>query len=608
MQPGMREYQFGGHRLNVLKRQLRNPQGVQLELPARAFDTLVFLIEHRHEVIGKDQIMKGVWPDTIVEENNLNQAIFALRRALGDSASESRFVMTLPGRGYRFIADVVEVPVGADRLPYLKRIAIGLAAAMALAAIAWSIRPDRATQRAPVSVAVLPFKALLPDQSDPALELGMTNSLITQISATGGVKVSSLEAVRRFGAPNQDALAAGKTLGVESVLESSILRQGDRLRVTARLLRVNDGQSLWAGSFDEAASDIFGLQDSIVERVAQTLTPHLSANAKAAVQPRPKPTENAEAYQHYTEGFYNQLRRDKDGLPRAVQEYEAALLLDPGYVQAWGGLSRVLAAQGVFGTAPPMSVYPRAREAALKAVELDPESGEAQLALGHVLAVYDQNFKLAEQHYAIAKRLDPTVPEFYLLSSINQAALGHVDASLAEARHALELEPASLLLRANLGMLLYFARSYDEAEQQLRRVVELQPRFDHARNFLGRSLLAKGDVAGALQQFSARINTSPGSNTDPGRAFAMQGRKREAEGEIERLRKLGARGFGVNYDLALIHAALGESARACQELGAAITDWSSFVGMMQLDPGLDSLRNEPCFAEVSHRLYDDPRR
>jgi len=606
MESGTREYECEGYRLSVHKRELRNPRGELLELPARAFDALVFLVEHRHEDIGKEQIMKAIWPDTIVEENNLNQAIYSLRRALGDSANGSRFIKTLPGRGYRFIADVTIVDSAAQRPGRAKLAAVGIAIVFAVAALAWLLWPERAAPRVPTSVAVLPFKALLADQADPALELGMTDSLIAQISSIPGLKVSSLSSVRRFGAPTQDPLAAGKALAVETVLESSILKEGERVRVIARLVRVSDGQSLWAGKFDEPMSDILGVQDSITARVAQTLAPHLTAGT--ALAHVPKPTENAEAYRLYTEGFYNHQRRDRDGLPEAVKNYEAALLLDPGYVQAWGALSRALAAQGVFGTKPPMSVFPRAKEAALKAVQLDAESADAHAALAHVLAVYDQQFKLADEQYAIAKRLDPTVPEFYLLSSINKAALGQIDEGVAEARRALDLEPASLLFRANLGMLLYFARSYDEAETQLRRVIALQPRFDHARNFLGRTLLAKGDVAGALAQFAARINPSPGSNTDPGRAFAVAGRRPEAQQEIVRIRKLGAQGLGVSYDLAVIHAALGETEPACAALNAALTDHSTFLATMQLDPAMDPLRANPCFAETSHKLYADPRR
>jgi serine/threonine-protein kinase len=552
----MRNYEFAGFRLNVLKRQLRGPKEEVLELPARAFDTLIFLVEHRGEEIGKDQIMKAVWPDTIVEENNLNQAIFSLRRALGDSANEPRFIMTLPGRGYRFVADVVEVAGVQPRHPPAKwtRIAVlGVVALGLFGALAWSLWPKRAAPGGPVSIAVLPVKALLPDQSDPALELGMTNSLIAQLGAIPEVRVSPLGAVRRFAAPNQDPFGAGKSLAVDTVLESYILRQDDRLRVTARLLRVRDGQSLWSGKFDEAMSDILTVQDSISARVTEKLAPHLAPSA--AVRRKARPTENAEAYQLYTEAFYNQQRRDKNGLPDAVKYYEAALLLDPGYVDAWGNLSRSLALQGVFGTVPPATVYPRAKEAAQRALELDPKSAQSHAAYAHVLVVFDREFKLADEHYSTAKRLDPSVPEFYLLSALNKANLGRMDESLGEIRHAIELEPASPLFRSIHGMMMFYNRDYDAAERELRRILELQPRFDHAHHTLGRVLAAKGEYAAALEQFAARTAPLEGIHADPGRTYALMGRRQDALNEIERVRQIGGRGFAVNYDLASIHAA-----------------------------------------------------
>ena len=599
----MRSYEFGGFRLDSLTRQLRDAEGKRLELPARSIDALTFLLEHRGQDVGKEQLMKALWPSTIVEENNLNQAIFALRRALGDDANDPRFIMTLPGRGYRFIGETgpesVPAPPARSRLP--RYLAFALAGFIAIGAVAMFWPRGEAADAAAVSVAVLPFTALLPEQSDPALELGMTDTLISQLGMVPGVTVSSLNSVRRASGADVDATDAGKALGVESVLESNILRQGERIRVSSRLIRVRDGRSLWAGKFDEPISDIFAVQDSIAERVMRTLAPQLSS---AAQPTRPRPTDNAEAYQLYLSGFYQQQRRDIDGLPMAVEKFEAAILMDPGYAQAWGALSRALAAQAVFGTQPPMAVFPRAKETALKAVELDPDSAEAQAALAHVLAVYDRKFREAEQHYTLAKRLSPNTPEFYLLSSINQASLGRPQEAIAEAKRALEIEPASLLFNTNLGMLLYFNRSYDEAETVLRRVVELQPRFDHARNFLGRTLLARGDLDGALAQFAARSNPTPGSRTDPARAYAIAGRPAEALEEIGKVRAQGAQGFGVNYDLATIYTALGDKTQACQALEAALLDRSAFLGFLQLDPGLDALRSEPCFAQVARKVID----
>jgi tetratricopeptide (TPR) repeat protein len=250
-----------------------------------------------------------------------------------------------------------------------------------------------------------------------------------------------------------------------------------------------------------------------------------------------------------------------------------------------------------------MAVLPRAKEAALKAVELDPESAEAQAALAHVLSVYDRKYKEAEEHYTLAKRLSPNTPEYYLLSSLNDANLGRTQDALAEARRAIAIEPASLLFSANLGMLLYFTRSYDEAETVLRRVVELQPRFDHARNFLGRTLLAKGDVDGALVQFAGRSIPTPGSRTDPGRVYALANRRAEALVEIERVRAQGVQGFGVSYDLATIYTALGDKIRACEALEASFLDRSAYLGFLRLDPAMDALRAEPCYAEITARLY-----
>jgi serine/threonine-protein kinase len=278
----------------------------------------------------------------------------------------------------------------------------------------------------------------------------MTDALISQLGTVPGVTVSSLSAVRRAAGADVEATDAGKALGVEAVLESTLLRQGERIRVSSRLIRVRDGQSLWAGKFDEPISDIFAVQDSIAGRVVRTLAPQLTSAAPPA---RLRTTDNAEAYQLYLSGFYQQQRRDIDGLPMAVEKFEAAIRMDPGYAQAWGALSRALAAQGVFGTQPPMTVFPRAKEAALKAVELDPDSAEAQAALAHVLVVYDRKYNEAEEHYTLAKQLSPGTPEFYLLSSINQASLGRTQEALAEARRALEIEPASLLFSTNLGML-----------------------------------------------------------------------------------------------------------------------------------------------------------
>jgi serine/threonine-protein kinase len=607
-------YEFEGFRLDADRRQLRSPSGELLDVPARAFDTLVFLVEQRNGIVSKERLMKAVWPRSVVEENNLTQAISALRRLLGDERTEPRFVLTVPGRGYRFVARVAEsAPPAASPGP--------------------SGRLD--------SVAILPFKSLLPGQDNPALELGMADTLIGEISMLPHLRVSPLGTVRRYASREQDPLRAGEELGVAAVLEGSIQTQGDRLRITARLLRVQDGQSLWSGRFDETTSDVFGIQDSIAARVSEALRPtlHDSTNSPQSPDgsehrhpggadgaPRPAPsspdgehrsapgrtaieghsarrTRHLGAYQFYIAGLFNQLRRDIDGLPAAVESYQSAIEADPGYVRAWAGLSVSLAVQAVFGTQPPKAVFPRAKQAALHAVSLDPGSPDALGALGHVLVQYEHNFAEGQQYYRRALELDGHNAQLLLWISINHAHQGRLDDAVEAIQRAIDIEPRTLAFSAILGMLLYYRRSFDEAIAQLQHLIAIEPQFDQARTFLGKSWLQKGRPDLALEHFRARMGTAPGSFGDLARALAQAGRASEAMKEIERLRELGHAGFGVQYDLAAVHAALGDLPAACASLKAALHDHSQLIGFLQVDPAMDRLRDQPCYRDVSRHLY-----
>lgn len=577
-------YEFEGFALDAVRRQLRDRQGQLLDVPARAFDTLLYLIEQRSGLVPKDRLMQAIWPRAVVEENNLSQAISALRRVLGDERTEPRFLVTVPGRGYRFIAPVTEItdPTAAART----------AAPTQPPAPNISGRLD--------SVAVLPFKSLLPGQVNPALELGMADTLIGELSALAHVRVSPLGTVRRFATLDQDPIKAGAELGVAAVLEGSIQTQAERLRVTARLLRVQDGQSLWAGRFDETVSDVFAIQDSIAARVIAALRPALSDRPAASSA---RQTRSLSAYQFYIAGLFNQLRRDANGLPDAVRSYEAAIQADPQYVRAWAGLSATLAVQAVFGMQPPMAVFPRAKEAALHALSLDANSPEALGAFGHVLAQFENQFVEANRYYLRARERDANNAHLQLWIAINEAHQGRIDRALIEIQRAIDIEPKTLAFSAVLGMLHYYGRAFDEAIVRLQHLVVIEPQFDQARTFLGKAWLQKGDTQRALEQFNARIDATPGSFGDLGCAFAHAGRIPEARAQIARLRKLGEAGYGVEYDLASIHAALDEIPEAGRCLERALDDHSQLIGFVRVDPALDKLRHEPAYASVIARLY-----
>jgi serine/threonine-protein kinase len=449
------------------------------------------------------------------------------------------------------------------------------------------------------TLAVLPFRPLLPSERNPALELGMTNTLIAQLSNLPGVKVSALSAVRSFSASDQDAVTAGRKLQVATVLEGSIQRDAQRIRVTARLLRVADGHPMWSKQFDAPMSDIFAVQDTIATQVVEALAVTLSPDSHRRLLQQG--TSNVEAYQLYVSGLYNWQRR----LPQAVGEFEAALRADPNYALAWVGLADALSAQGVYGYEPPDEVFPRAKEAARKAIALAPDLAEAQVALGHILVQYENRFSEGEQQYLAARKLKEDYATTWQRIAIVRAYLGQIDAALSDMRHAQELEPTTLAYSANIGMMLYYSRANGKAIAHEKRVLALDAGQDQALTILGRALIETGDFEGALKLFAARRDSTPGSDGDMGRAYARAGRRDEAHAEIGRLKARAAAGFGLAYDVATIHAALQEIPAACAALEHAVADHSQMLGMLRVDPAIDNLRREPCYAKVERQLYND---
>jgi serine/threonine-protein kinase len=387
---------------------------------------------------------------------------------------------------------------------------------------------------------------------------------------------------------------------VTAVLEGTLQKEGDRLRVTSRLLRVRDGHTLWSGRFDEKVTGIFQVQDSIAGLVMLTLAEQLGMpppqhRAKRA-------TLNPEAYQLYASGIYNWLRRDIDGSDASVADFKAAIREDPNYAMAWSSLAGVLCAQSAFGIKPAAVVLPEAKVAAQRAIDLDSELAEAQAAMGHVLVQLEHRYAEGERYYQRARALNPNLGFVRLWSSINFLYLGRPDEALAEARRAQELEPANLAFSANVGRMLYYSRQYEAATAHLDRLLTLMPTFADALSISGRALLHQGNVDAALARFAARNRTSPGSFGDMGRAYAMGGRRAEAHAEIEELRAKAQTGFGMSYDIAGIHALLGEFRPACEALNQALNDHSQLVGTLPLDPDFDGMREQPCVAEVIRGL------
>jgi TolB-like protein/tetratricopeptide (TPR) repeat protein len=450
------------------------------------------------------------------------------------------------------------------------------------------------------SVAVLPFRAIVREQGDPALQLGMADALIGQVSTLPGLTVRPLSSVSRHMQPDEDPMEIGRALGVSAVLEGTLQKEGDRLRVTARLLRVRDGRSLWSGRFDEKMSGIFQVQDSIASLVMLTLAEQFGTQPPHH-QPR-RSTLNPEAYQLYVGGVYNWQRRDIDASDAAVEQFKAAIREDPNYATAWSALASVLSYQSAFGIKPATTVFPDAKLAAQHAIGLDSEVAEAQAAMGQVLVQYEHRFAEGEKYYRHALELNPNLGIARLWSSINYLFLGRPEEALAQARRAQELEPSNLAFSANVARALYYSRQYAQAIAHLSRLLAMVPTFDDAHSLSGRALLHLGKFEEAAAHFAARNRTSPGSFGDLGRAYAMAGKVAEAHAEIDRLRARSLTGFGVHYDIAGIHALLGEFAPACDALDRALLDHSQLIGSLRLDPDFDGMRAERCVADVLRAL------
>ncbi len=563
-------YLFGDFRLDARRRLLLSAAGGQAPpLTAKAFDTLLHLVEHAGEVVDKAALMRAVWPHVSVEENSLNQAISAVRRALGEDPAAHRFIVTAPGRGYRFIADVSvdDVVPGAGR--------------------------DR-------SVAVLPFKPMDACEAHESLELGMADALIMRLAGLADIRLSPLSSVRRYGGVEQDPIEAGRALGVSVVLDGLIQRRGDRLRLTVRLLDVGDGRQLWADRFDESFTDIFGIQDVIAERVAEAVLEAVTGRERRRL--RRHATDDPQAYQLYVSGWSALTRPGGGNLEQAVLSLEQAVLRDPGFALAHVCVADGYALLGVFGLRAPHDVFPQARAAVLKALEIDPGLAEAHAELGHIYGVYDLDGPAAARALRRALEIDPRSAMAHHYLGLWAVGRGTLEEAMDSVRRAQALEPLAANFNANIGMIHYYAGRYEQAVAQLEATLELDGGFDHARSFLGRSFLRLGRFDAAIEQFQRRTTCTLGGAADLPIAYALSGRAPEAYQELERLLRSASARYVPPYDVAAIYAALGRSDTALDWLEHAIEQRVQPINYVHLDPVFANLRGRPRFRAILERL------
>jgi DNA-binding winged helix-turn-helix (wHTH) protein/tetratricopeptide (TPR) repeat protein len=565
-------YEFGDFSVDATKRLLRGRGGEPVPLTSKAFETLLYLVGRAGTVLDKDELMGAIWPDAVVEENNLTQAISSLRRALGESRAERRFILTVPGRGYCFIADV------GTRTPH------------AQTSLAPAVR----------TMAVLPFQPLVAESRDPALELGMADTLIARLSGRE-IIVRPINSVRKYVELDRDPLAAGHELGVELVLEGSIQRWGESIRVTVRLVKTAAGTSLWAGTFDEKFTNIFDVQDAIANKVAAALALPLGVEEQKHLTRRY--TENVETYHSYLKGRFHWNKRAPQDLLKSIEHFKQAIALDPNYALAYAGLADAYTLLANAGS-PAHEIMPKAREAAQKALSLDDGLAEAHAALGNIIIYYDYDFAGAEREHKRAIELNPNYATARHWYSELLMGLGRHEEAIAEIGRALEIDPLSLILHRQYGASLLFARQYDAAIAQMKKAVDLDANFAVAHSTLSVAYRMNGNYAESVEELAKFQELTGGERTAAlmRESFARGGWQGFLRAVTDERRPVNL----TPYNLATFHAELGEKDKAFVELNKAYQNREAILGLLKVDPRFDSLHDDPRFQDLACRFKITP--
>lgn len=626
-------YEFGEFRADKQNRVLRR-DGIAVPLTPKAFDVLLVLIENAGRVVTKDELMQAVWADSFVEESNLTQTIFMLRKAL-DETNERRFILTVQGQGYRWLVPVSEVAnqaveIGAPpsfpnpsvaevplRLPRLWhwRVAVVASAAVALVVIAvsglwlWHSRRAQADS-GKTMLAVLPFENFTGDAGQEYFSDGLTEEMISQI---GNLDPAHLGVIARTSVMNykhsQESITRiGQDLGVQYVIEGSVRRDSDRVRITAQLIQVKDQSHIWAREYDRDLGHLLELQEEIAREVANEI--EFSLNGRRPIEAArhagvPPQGRSYEAYDLYLKGRYAWNMRSREGFLQAADYFQQAAEKDPNYGQAYAGLADTYSLMSAWYVGPQSELIPKARTAALRALELDESLAEAHASLALIKENYDYDWVGSEREFRRAIQLNPQYATAHQWYAEALSWQGRFQEAFAESELARQLDPLSLIIASDHAWILYRSRQYERAMKQNLSVLELDPNYEHARGALIPIYLQMGrydEATDVVNRWAAGQEDGPWLWAWQVAVYSRSGHAEDAFRALAKLEQVAGSRPDRTPSLLLAYSRTGQKEKAIELLQKAYSEHSNAVLQIKVDAMYDPLRGDPRFQELLRRV------
>jgi len=644
---------FGTYEVSFQSGEVRKA-GVRIRVQQQPLKLLEVLLEHPGEVVTREELRGRVWPNESFGDFDqaVNIAIAKLRSALGDSAENPRYIETLPKRGYRFIAEVSFVdtdgrirkpasaaedgtgtergqklqanglgvppvtepgyPLQGDgstiparrRLRPTLRITIAVAVALSLAILCVLLVRSRGHRGAPIrSLAVLPLDNLSGDAAQNYFADGMTDELITDLAQISALRVISRTSVMVYKGARKPLPQIARELNVDAVVEGTVLRAGDQVRITAQLIDASTDKHLWSQSYEGQLRDTLALQDRVARAIAEQIQINLTPREQAAL--KSVRVVNPEAYESYLKGRYFWNKRTAEGLRVALAYFNQAIEEDPNYAQAYSGLADTYALLGdwQYAVMTPTEANPKAKAAALKAVELDSALGEAHNSLAFALDGFDWDLDSGGKEFRRAIELNPGYATAHHWYAWHLALLGQYDQAIAEMKKAESLDPLSLIINADLAELLVLAHSYEESIRQSRKTIEMDPNFAMAHNQLAQAYLQQHKYEEAVAELQKAVQLSGGSPTcmaNLARAYALSGQRSKAVKLLSELKARSTPGYSHASEVAAIYVSLGEMDEAMNWLEKGYAE--RFNPGVLIRPAFDPLRSDPRFVNLAHRV------